>query len=156
MTSAHSAANLQLKIVPPAAPQYDLGLLRRPPPFGRFLAMNYGMCLALGLGHRELVAAVIVASQKSLPYSIIVVSFLGEHGNVGLMTIPCIMGHLSQLFIDAYLSSRMVVRGQDKIGPSKAIKVTDATIKKDQADLTDKLGHKPKVQETVEPSDSAV
>ena len=47
-----------------------------------------------------------MTSQKTLPVSVTVISFLGSVGEVGLMTIPCIIGHLSQLFIDAYISSR--------------------------------------------------
>ena len=47
-----------------------------------------------------------MASQKTLPVSVTVISFLGSVGEEGLMTIPCIIGHISQLFIDAYISSR--------------------------------------------------
>lgn len=47
-----------------------------------------------------------MSSQKTLPVSVTVISFLGGVGEEGLMTIPCVIGHLSQLFIDAYIASR--------------------------------------------------
>lgn len=47
-----------------------------------------------------------MTSQKTLPVSVTVISFLGSVGEEGLMTIPCVIGHLSQLFIDAYIASR--------------------------------------------------
>ena len=47
-----------------------------------------------------------MTSQKNLPVSITVISFLGSVGQEGLMTIPCIIGHIAQLFIDACISSR--------------------------------------------------
>ena len=46
-----------------------------------------------------------MSSQKTLPVSVVVIGFLGV-GEEGLMTIPCIVGHMSQLFIDAYIASR--------------------------------------------------
>lgn len=47
-----------------------------------------------------------MASQKTLPVSVVVIGFLDDLGEEGLMTIPCIVGHMSQLFIDAYIASR--------------------------------------------------
>ena len=47
-----------------------------------------------------------MSSQKSLVISLAVISFLGGLGDQGLMTIPCIIGHLFQVFIDAHISSR--------------------------------------------------
>lgn len=47
-----------------------------------------------------------MSSQKTLPVSVVVIGFLDAIGEEGLMTIPCIVGHMSQLFIDAYIASR--------------------------------------------------
>lgn len=47
-----------------------------------------------------------MASQKTLPVSVVVIGFLDDLGEEGLMTIPCIVAHMSQLFIDAYIASR--------------------------------------------------
>lgn len=47
-----------------------------------------------------------MTSQKTLPVSVTVIGFLGAVGEEGLMTIPCIVAHMSQLFIDAYIASR--------------------------------------------------
>lgn len=64
------------------------------------------MCSLLRLKRREFKAVVIMGSQKTLPVSVTVISFLSSLGEEGLMTIPCIVGHMSQLFMDAYLCSR--------------------------------------------------
>lgn len=65
------------------------------------------MCrYVLKLKRREFKAVVLMSSQKTLPVSVTVISFLGAVGEEGLMTIPCVVAHMSQLFIDAYISSR--------------------------------------------------
>lgn len=52
--------------------------------------------------HRR--AAFLLGSQKTLPVSVAIISGLGEEiGDGGLMALPCIFGHLSQLVIDAFL-----------------------------------------------------
>jgi len=38
--------------------------------------------------------------------AVMVISFLGDVGEEGMMIIPCIIGHLSQLFIDSYIASQ--------------------------------------------------
>ena len=55
-------------------------------------------------------AVFLLSSQKTLPVSVAVISALatgalekGEVINEGLVTLPCIMGHLSQLVIDSFL-----------------------------------------------------
>lgn len=78
-----------------------------PYPNIRYLSINYPICrFLLKLERREFKAVVLMASQKTLPVSVTVISFLGAIGEEGLMTVPCIIGHMSQLFIDAYISSR--------------------------------------------------
>ena len=52
---------------------------------------------------------VILTSQKTLPVSITIMSFLpASLGQKGLMTIPAIVGHLSQLLIDSAVVSYWV------------------------------------------------
>ncbi|CAN0494599.1 unnamed protein product, partial [Discosporangium mesarthrocarpum] len=72
-----------------------------------FLSINYPVCTrVLHLERREMKAVVIMGSQKTLPVSVTIISFLGALGFEGLMTIPCIIGHVTQLFIDAYICSK--------------------------------------------------
>lgn len=72
-----------------------------------YLSINYPICrYVLKLKRREFKAVVLMTSQKTLPVSVVVIGFLDAVGEEGLMTIPCIVGHMSQLFIDAYISSR--------------------------------------------------
>ncbi|CAM9372198.1 unnamed protein product [Ectocarpus sp. 12 AP-2014] len=72
-----------------------------------YLSINYPICkYILKLKRREFKAVVLMSSQKTLPVSVTVIGFLGDVGQEGLMTIPCIIGHMSQLFIDAYIASR--------------------------------------------------
>ena len=73
-----------------------------------FLSMNYVVVRLLGLDDREMKAVLLMSSQKTLPVSVTVISYLNEDeiGDLGLITIPCIVGHISQLFIDAVIVSR--------------------------------------------------
>ena len=72
-----------------------------------YLAINYPICRwVLKLKRREFKAVVLMTSQKTLPVSVTVISFLDAVGEEGLMTIPCIVAHMSQLFMDAYIASR--------------------------------------------------
>lgn len=65
------------------------------------------MCrFLLKLERRELIAVVLMSSQKTLVVSITIVGFLGDIGEEGLMTIPCIVAHMAQLFVDSYIASR--------------------------------------------------
>ena len=70
-----------------------------------FLAVNVAGVITFGfpLGVRK--CLVIMCSQKTLPVCLSVISFLppsfGEHG---LMAIPCIIGHIVQIVVDAYLA----------------------------------------------------
>jgi solute carrier family 10 (sodium/bile acid cotransporter), member 7 len=73
-----------------------------------YLALNYTVSKVIRLGLRDHIAVVIMASQKTLPIAIAVISFLPakKWGRSGLLTIPCIIGHVSQLFIDAAIANR--------------------------------------------------
>ncbi|GMH34795.1 hypothetical protein BSKO_02656 [Bryopsis sp. KO-2023] len=70
-----------------------------------FLAFNFVGVGILRLSDRERKAVLIMASQKTLPVTVTVISFLKESevGDLGLITIPCVIAHISQLFIDAYI-----------------------------------------------------
>lgn len=71
------------------------------------IAVNYPICkYVLKLKRREFKAVVLMSSQKTLPVSVIVIGYLGNLGRMGVMTIPCIVAYMSQLFIDSYIASR--------------------------------------------------
>ena len=71
------------------------------------LALNSAALAALALPKAEHRAVLIMASQKTLPMAVTVISLLpASVGEQGLILIPCIIGHLSQLFIDAALVAR--------------------------------------------------
>ena len=74
-----------------------------------FLALNATIlafpCFKLPL--REYRAVMIMASQKTLPVAVTVIGFLPESaGEQGLMVIPCIISHMSQIFMDAAIVSK--------------------------------------------------
>ena len=73
-----------------------------------YLACNYGVArhvLRLSLDMRK--SLVIMASQKTLPMAMSVLSFFPQSlGEPGLIAIPCIISHLVQLFVDAFLAAR--------------------------------------------------
>jgi len=73
-----------------------------------FLTFNFACCYLIGLRRRELMSVVILASQKTFPVSLAVISYLDpdQVGSVGLLTIPCIIAHMSQLFIDSFVLAR--------------------------------------------------
>merc|ERR1719174_1263156 len=50
-------------------------------------------------------AVFLLASQKTLPVAMAIISGLPEEsfGQAGLVALPCIFGHLSQLIIDSFL-----------------------------------------------------
>ena len=74
-----------------------------------FLAFNWTMTTpVLRLSERERRAVLLMTSQKTLPVAVTVISYLDESvwGGHGLIAIPCIVGHVSQLFIDAAIAGR--------------------------------------------------
>lgn len=61
--------------------------------------------LRLPLAARK--AVVLLASQKTLPVAMTVLAFLPVPAETkGLIAIPCITSHLSQIFLDAFLATR--------------------------------------------------
>lgn len=92
----------------------------------RYLSINYPICrFVLKLKRRELKAVVLMASQKTLPVSVTVIGFLSAVGGEGLMTVPCIVGHMSQLFIDSYISSRWAADTEEEEPSGAAVTGTD-------------------------------
>jgi sodium/bile acid cotransporter 7 len=72
-----------------------------------YLSVNWPVASkVLRLKPREFKCIVLMTSQKTLPISITIITFLGVLGDEGLMSIPPIIGHLSQLFIDSYIQSK--------------------------------------------------
>ena len=74
-----------------------------------FLGINYAATRALGLSGPERVASVMMSSQKTLPVAMTVIAYLPENtfGSRGLIAIPCIVCHITQLFMDAPLAARL-------------------------------------------------
>lgn len=67
------------------------------------------LCLTgLGLPFEAYKAVLIVTSQKTLPVAITVISFLDPEqvGSPGLVSIPPILSHLTQIIIDSVLVAR--------------------------------------------------
>lgn len=87
-----------------------------------WLGQNHLVCKhALKLPKREYRADVLLASQKTLPVAVTILSFLpDELGDKGLMVIPPIVGHMSQLFIDAWIVSRWVAADEREEEEAKA------------------------------------
>lgn len=73
------------------------------------LTLNWtATTLVLKLPEKERRAVLLMSSQKTLPVAVTVISYLDETkwGGHGLIAIPCIVGHVSQLFIDAWIAGR--------------------------------------------------
>jgi len=77
-----------------------------------FLALNYAATGALRISGPERVAVVIMSSQKTLPVAMTIISYLDESvfGAPGLIAIPCIICHVTQLFMDAPLATHIAKR----------------------------------------------
>eukprot|EP01026_Neomeris_dumetosa_P061491 TRINITY_DN5804_c0_g1_i1.p1 TRINITY_DN5804_c0_g1~~TRINITY_DN5804_c0_g1_i1.p1 ORF type:complete len:288 (-),score=33.26 TRINITY_DN5804_c0_g1_i1:685-1548(-) len=72
-----------------------------------YLTINYGVVKLGRFDVPERRAVLLLASQKTLPVSVTIISyFSADVGDQGLITLPCIIGHLVQLFIDSYIVSR--------------------------------------------------
>jgi solute carrier family 10 (sodium/bile acid cotransporter), member 7 len=81
-----------------------------------YLVLNLIASKILRLSLRDHKTILFMASQKTLPTALAVIEFLPEakFGVHGLLTIPCIIGHLSQLFIDAFIASRMAAAEEER------------------------------------------
>lgn len=71
-----------------------------------FLVMNSIIAWIIRLKEVERKAYIIMASQKSLPTAAVIISYLNTDAlNVGLISIPCIIFYIMQLFIDSFIAS---------------------------------------------------
>eukprot|EP00997_Jenningsia_sp_PLL12_P003419 NODE_1640_length_1106_cov_45.387890_g1340_i0.p2 GENE.NODE_1640_length_1106_cov_45.387890_g1340_i0~~NODE_1640_length_1106_cov_45.387890_g1340_i0.p2 ORF type:complete len:189 (-),score=61.22 NODE_1640_length_1106_cov_45.387890_g1340_i0:48-614(-) len=70
-----------------------------------FLAINSTGLSLLRLHKNDFRCLLLITSQKTLPVAMAALSYMSteEVGVKGLVAVPCIVGHLSQLFIDARL-----------------------------------------------------
>lgn len=74
-----------------------------------YLSLNWPVSAhVLKLNRPELIAVTIMSSQKTLPFCVTVIGYLAQLGKPGFMVIPSVAGHMSQLFIDAYLQTRWI------------------------------------------------
>ncbi|CAE7359298.1 BASS4 [Symbiodinium sp. CCMP2456] len=83
-----------------------------------YRVVGYFSATAAVLEPREWVTVVLMSSQKSLPVCVSVMSALPPvlRANSGLMIVPCIMAHASQLIIDSILAVRWEVK-EEKQAP---------------------------------------
>lgn len=78
-----------------------------------FLGINYGGTVALQMEEAIQKSVVMVASSKTLPMAITVLTFLPDaSGDKGLIAIPCIISHLGQIILDGFVASWWAERSQ--------------------------------------------
>ncbi|KAJ9464698.1 putative sodium/metabolite cotransporter BASS4 [Diplonema papillatum] len=63
----------------------------------------------------------LLASQKTLPVTLAIINGLKEEdvGDLGLISLPCIFGHLSQLVIDSFLVTKWVSMNKAELDSKK-------------------------------------
>jgi len=73
-----------------------------------YLTYNYRILRLLKVPLKQLIAVTIMTSQKSSPVALAVIVNISSsnHTTRGLLTIPCILGQLSQIFIGSIVSSK--------------------------------------------------
>ena len=79
-----------------------------------YLVVNYVLAhYVIRIKGADLRAVLIMSSQKTLPVSVTIISYFpASLGAKGLLVVPCIVGHVSQLFMDAFIASRMASRDE--------------------------------------------
>jgi hypothetical protein len=72
-----------------------------------FLFFNILVSWLLRFPEKERKAIIVMASQKNLPTAAVIISYFDPAtvGNLGLMTIPCIVFYIMQLFIDSFIAN---------------------------------------------------
>lgn len=72
-----------------------------------FLFWNILVSWLLRFPEQERKAIIIMASQKNLPTAATIISYFDPAavGNLGLITIPCIVFYIMQLFIDSFIAN---------------------------------------------------
>lgn len=101
-----------------------------------YLLFNGVSATVLRLEAAEWIAVVLLASQKTLPVTISILSFLPESevGEQGLLAVPPIIGHISQLIIDSCIVSCWVVRAAAK---EEALKKAGTELLRDSLPASD-------------------
>jgi sodium/bile acid cotransporter 7 len=72
-----------------------------------FLFCNVLMSWLLRFPETERKAIIVMASQKNLPTAAVIISYFDSAsvGNLGLISIPCIVFYIMQLFIDSFIAN---------------------------------------------------
>lgn len=72
-----------------------------------FLFFNILLSWLLRFPEMERKAIIVMASQKNLPTAATIISYFDPAtvGNLGLITIPCIVFYIMQLFIDSFIAN---------------------------------------------------
>lgn len=72
-----------------------------------FLFFNVLVSWLLRFPEMERKAIIVMASQKNLPTAAVIISYFdpASVGNLGLMSIPCIVFYIMQLFIDSFIAN---------------------------------------------------
>lgn len=87
-----------------------------------WLAQSHFLARMLRLPWKDYRCNVILMSQKTLPVSITIISLLpAEVGSKGLLSIPCIVGHLSQLMIDTFVVTRWIAADEARAEEEAAL-----------------------------------
>lgn len=107
----------------------DLLLEQQPGPLAAMVAAAVGMHLTYLAANyavvwhvlrpplREAIAVAIMASQKSAPVAVTVISYLSNHpAQQGLLAMPAVVGQLAQIFIGAGLASRLAKLATEDAG----------------------------------------
>eukprot|EP00892_Ulva_mutabilis_P004019 jgi/Ulvmu1/198/UM001_0202.1 len=104
-----SISRAQAEIIGAPLAQVALLVLACAGAHSTLLLFNTACALLLRLPRADAVAVVIMTSQKTLPVSIAVIAFLPSetYGRHGLLSIPCILGHILQIFLDSFLAARV-------------------------------------------------
>lgn len=79
-----------------------------------FLFINYLGSRLLGLTEEMVKSVVFVASSKTLPLALTVLAILPAGvGDKGLIALPCILGHFTQIVMDSFIASNWKSKAQN-------------------------------------------
>ena len=81
-----------------------------------YLVVNFILVKLFRFPHREAAAVLIMGSEKTLPMAVTVIAATGTAlGSTGQLTVPCVLAHISQVLIDAFLCDYLGKREHRKI-----------------------------------------
>eukprot|EP00899_Mesostigma_viride_P028447 jgi/Mesvir1/8788/Mv02696-RA.2 len=111
-----------------------------------YLATNYAATWLLKTSEPEAKAVIIMASQKTLPVALSILANLKveEIGSPGLVAIPCIVGHITQLFMDSVLVSHWAYKVEQNKA-ARQVTVEDAPRAAEDVDVETAGGSSSKV-----------